>query len=130
GAAPLRVSGGDLAPPYTPLVAKAVQLAAIAALGEASDELYDRLAGLAADEPTNICLHIAKLNLNQCLAVAKPNYEDIFCAGQHAMMDTGACMVRNAGLSLPAEPPAIGPIVTFRAEKPRPEHPVRRARRG
>lgn len=130
GVAPLRVSAGDLTPPYTPLVAKAVQLAAIAALGEASDEWYDRLAGLASDEPTDTCLHIAKLNLNQCLAVAKPNYEDVFCAGQHAMMDTGACMVRNAGLSLPAEPPALGPPVTFTAVRPHPEHTVRRARKS
>jgi hypothetical protein len=131
GAAPLRISGGDLSPPYTPLVAKAVQLAGIAALGEASDELYERLAGLAADEPTDNCLHIAKLNLNQCLAVARPNYEDVFCAGQHAMMDTGACMVRNAGLSLPAEPPALGPTVTFTAVKPHPAHTtVHRSRKG
>jgi hypothetical protein len=130
GSAPLQVSGGDLAPPYTPLVAKAVQLAAVAALGEASDELYERLAALAADEPTETCLHIAKLNLNQCLAVAKPNYEDIFCAGQHGIMDTGACVVRNAGLSLPAEPPAVGPIVPFTAVKPRPEHTVLHAHRS
>jgi hypothetical protein len=87
-------------------VAKAVQLAAIAALGEASDDLYDRLSGLAAEESTDNCLHIAKLNLYQCLAVAKPNYEDAFCAGQHAMVDTGACLIRNAGGLTPFE---LGP---------------------
>ena len=41
---------------------------------------------------------MAKLNLYQCLAVARPNYEDVFCLGQHAMMDTGRCMIRAAGL--------------------------------
>lgn len=125
------VTAGALAPPYTPLVAAAVQLAAVAALGEASDELYDRLASLAADRDTAACLHIARLNLNQCLAVAKPNYEDVFCAGQHAIMDTGACLVRNAGLSVPVEPPDLGPQVKFVARRitPAPAHYVHRARR-
>jgi hypothetical protein len=125
GGAPLPINASTLAPPYTPLVAKALQLAAIAALGEASDELYDRLAVLASDEPTDNCLHIAKLNLFQCLAVARPNYEDVFCAGQHAVMDTGACMVVNAGLAVPVEPPAVGPIVTFRVATPPPARAVR-----
>ncbi|HEV7158138.1 MAG TPA: hypothetical protein VGN38_07265 [Caulobacteraceae bacterium] len=131
GAAPMGVRADPLASPYTPLVAAAVQLAAVAALGEASDELYDRLAGLAADRDTNTCLHIARLNLNQCLAVAKPNYEDVFCTGQHAMMDTGACLVRNAGLSVPVEPPVIGPEVKFVARRitPVPAHHARRARK-
>jgi hypothetical protein len=112
GAAPMSISAGSLAPPYTPLVAKAVQLAAIAALGEGSDELYDRIASLAAEETTDNCLHIAKLNLYQCLAVAKPNYEDAFCAGQHAMVDTGACLVRGAGGLTPFElgPPPPAPV--------------------
>lgn len=129
GGAP-SISASALAPPYTPLVAKALQLAAIAALGEASDEIYDRLEALASDEPTDNCLHIAKLNLFQCLAVARPNYEDMFCTGQHAMMDTGACMVVNAGLAVPVEPPAVGPPVTFRVTTPTPARPVRRGHRG
>jgi hypothetical protein len=105
GAQPLPITAGPAAPPYTPLVARAIQLAAIAALGEATDDSYDRLASLAIDDTTHTCLHMAKLNLYQCLAVAKPNYEDVFCMGQHGMEDTGACLVRNAGVALPAEPP-------------------------
>ena len=103
GAAPLPISAPPAQPPYTPLVARAVQLAAIAALGEAGDDAYDRLTSLTVDDTTHTCLHIAKLNLYQCLAVAKPNYEDVFCMGQHVMMDTGACLVRNVGLSTPVE---------------------------
>jgi hypothetical protein len=129
GGAP-SISAAALAPPYTPLVAKALQLAAIAALGEASDEIYDRLEALAADEPTDNCLHIAKLNLYQCLAVARPNYEDMFCTGQHAMMDTGACMVVNAGLAVPVEPPTVGPTVTFRVTTPTPARAVRRSNKA
>ncbi len=89
GEQPLPLQAQPLQPPYTPLVARAVQLAAIAALGEAGDDAYDRLTSLTVDGPTTTCLHIAKLNLYQCLAVAKPNYEDVFCMGQHVMMDTG-----------------------------------------
>jgi len=105
GAAPLTITAPPLQPPYTPLVARAVQLAAIAALGEAADDTYDRLASPAADDTTATCLGMAKLNLYQCLAVAKPHYEDVYCMGQHGMSDTGACLVINAGLSVPAPPP-------------------------
>jgi len=103
GAQPLTISAAPAEPPYTPLVARALQVAAIAALGEAGDDAYDRLAALAIDDNTATCLHIAKLNLYQCLAVAKPNYEDIFCMGQHALADTGSCLAKNAGATLPIE---------------------------
>jgi hypothetical protein len=104
GVAPLAITAPPAEPPYTPLVARALQVAAIAALGEeAGDEAYDRLTEVATDDTTTTCLHIAKLNLYQCLAVAKPNYEDIFCMGQHAMADTGSCLVKNAGGTMPLE---------------------------
>jgi hypothetical protein len=105
GGAPLPIKGDPLAPPYPPLIAESLQLAAIAALGEASDDMYDRLAALAGDERgAEQCLHEAKLNLFQCLAVAKPHYEDVYCMGQHAMSDTAACMVTAVGMSLPLPP--------------------------
>jgi hypothetical protein len=102
-ATPLTISAPPAKPPYTPLVARALQLAAIAALGEANDAAYDQLVSLADESHTDTCLAMAKLNLYQCLAVAKPNYEDIFCIGQHVMEDTGACMARNAGAIIPLE---------------------------
>ena len=49
------------------------------------------------------CMSMSKLNLYQCLAVAGPHYEDVFCLGQHAMMDTGKCMIKAAGLPEPYE---------------------------
>jgi len=114
GPDPLPMIAPPLAPPYTPLVAQALQLAAIAALGEARDDDYDHLAALTADKDTQNCLGAAKRNFHQCLAVAKPNYEDVFCMGQHAMMDTGACMARAAGYEPPPEvpPPAKAPPKT------------------
>ncbi len=104
GAEPLPMTAPPAAPPYTPLIARSMQLAAIAALGEATDAAYDRLTALTADTDTDACLHMAKLNLYQCLAVAKPHYEDIFCMGQHVMVDTGACLVRGVGVEVPADP--------------------------
>jgi hypothetical protein len=89
---------GPAAGAYGPLVTRALQLAAIGALGEARDDTYD-------------CLAAAKRNFHQCLAVAKPNYEDIFCTGQHALMDTGACMAHAAGVEPPHEPsPPATPV--------------------
>lgn len=111
GDAPLTITATAAEPPYPPMVAHALQLAALAALGEAGDGNYDSLIAITVDDDTTACLHMAKLNLHQCLAVAKPHYEDIFCLGQHAMSDTGACLVKNAGLALPIEaPPPSAPI--------------------
>ncbi len=72
----------------SPLVARGVALAALSVLGE------ERQARSLMSEPrTTSCLHMAKLNLYQCLASAGPHYEDIYCLGQHAMIDTGQCVV-------------------------------------
>jgi len=95
GAAPLAITAPPLEPPYPPLVAHALQLAAVA---------YDSLTTVTVDDDTTACLHMAKLNLHQCLAVAKPHYEDIFCLGQHAMSDTGSCLVKNVGMQVPVDP--------------------------
>jgi hypothetical protein len=104
GMAPPTTTAPPAQPPYTPLVARALQLAAIAALGEAGEDAYDRLTTLTSESNTDACLRMAKLNLHQCLAVARPNYEDIFCMGQHVMVDTGSCLARNAGVDVPPEP--------------------------
>ena len=63
-------------------------LAALTVLGEDS-----RAKGLMSEPRTGSCLRIAKLNLYQCLASAGPHYEDIYCLGQHAMIDPGQCVV-------------------------------------
>jgi hypothetical protein len=52
---------------------------------------------------TGSCLHMAKLNLYQCLASAGPHYEDIFCLGQHAMIDPGQCVVDATKASAPRQ---------------------------
>jgi hypothetical protein len=118
--APLGLAGAPAPPPYTPVVLRSLAVAALAALGEAGDENTDLIMPLLSDPISGSCLNMAKLNLYQCLAVAKPHYEDIFCLGQHIMMDTGQCLIRASGAPLPAEllpkppaPPAIkAPPVT------------------
>ena len=54
---------------------------------------------------------MGKLNLYQCLAVAKPHYEDVFCLGQHILIDTGQCVIKASGAPMPAEPPPPPPRV-------------------
>lgn len=87
---------GDGEGARSPVVVRGLAMAALAAIGQ----LHDGDASLRtlASEPRSAdCLKMAKLNLFQCLSVARPHYEDIFCLGQHAMMDTGQCVVKAAG---------------------------------
>jgi hypothetical protein len=80
-----------------PVVQRGLALAALAVLGAADDPQAERFQPLLSEPKSAQCLHMAKLNLFQCLAVAKPHYEDIFCLGQHAMMDPGQCVSDAAG---------------------------------
>ncbi|WP_296595132.1 hypothetical protein [Phenylobacterium sp.] len=103
GISSLGLSAGAAAPPYTPTVVRGLAIAALAALGEANDANAEHLMALTNEPNIGMCAATSKLNLYQCLAVARPNYEDVFCLGQHAMMDTGRCMIRAAGLPEPYE---------------------------
>ena len=76
---------------------RAVALAALAVLGEVREGHDDQALALMSDTATHRCLTMAKLNLYQCLAVAGPHYEDVFCMGQHAIKDTGQCLIEAAG---------------------------------
>jgi hypothetical protein len=103
GAGALGVAATPAAPPYTPTVVRALAVAALAALGEAGEENIQQVMAIASERNISTCMNMSKLNLYQCLAVARPNYEDVFCLGQHAMMDTGRCVIRAAGLPEPFE---------------------------
>jgi hypothetical protein len=104
GAPVLGLTGAPVSRPYTPTVIRGLAIAALAALGEAGDAQVDTILGLAQEPNIGGCMRASKLNLYQCLAVARPNYEDVFCLGQHAMMDTGRCLIRASGLPEPSEP--------------------------
>jgi hypothetical protein len=77
--------------PPSPVVARGVALAALSVLGEDG-----KARSLMSEPRSGSCLRLAKLNLYQCLASAGPHYEDIFCLGQHAMIDPGQCVVDAA----------------------------------
>ena len=103
GVAPLGLTAAPAAPPYAPAVIRGLAVAALAALGEAGPENAAAVETIL-DEPVNgSCLRMSKLNLYQCLSVAKPWYEDVFCLGQHVLIDTGDCIYAASGA---AEAPA------------------------
>jgi hypothetical protein len=80
--------GGRRGGTSSAVVARGVALAALSVLGEDG-----KARSLMSEPRAGSCLRIAKLNLYQCLASAGPHYEDIYCLGQHAMIDPGQCVV-------------------------------------
>ena len=93
---PSAATAGDAAPGVTPIEARALALAAESVLGRAHGADRDRLRPLFSEVDSAECLRLAKLNLYQCIAVAGPQYEAIYCMGQHAMTDTAACVAGAA----------------------------------
>ena len=81
----------------SPVVLRGLSLAALAVFGRAGEADLPRLAPLLSDAKSADCMKMAKLNLYQCMAVAGPHYEDVFCLGQHALIDTGQCVIAAAG---------------------------------
>jgi hypothetical protein len=88
-------------PPYTEGVTRGLAIAALAVLGAAGDDNAAQVSALMNEGVGARCLDLAKLNHYQCLAVAKPHYEDMFCLGQHALFDTGRCLQKVAGTAAP-----------------------------
>ena len=82
---------------FTPVTVRAAALAALAVLGAAGDDDTAHLDKVLHDQKSGFCMKMAKLNLYQCLAVAGPHYEDVFCLGQHALIDTAQCVTDAAG---------------------------------
>jgi len=119
GEAAMSLNGVAVPPPYSTTITNGLAIAAIAALGGADDGSDQaRLAPLLVESETAYCLNMAKLNLYQCLAVAGPHYEDIFCLGQHGLMDTGQCMISAAGSPTPA---FVAPPPPIRVASPTPQ---------
>ena len=98
GGAPFGQAAQTLSPPYPPVVIRSLAVAALAALGYADDASLAQVMPILSEVNSAQCLNMSKLNLYQCLAVAKPHYEDVFCVGQHILMDTGRCLMKGAGV--------------------------------
>jgi hypothetical protein len=88
------------------MVARSLALAALAVLGAAGDESADQLTPVLSEATNAQCLKMAKLNLDQCLAVAGPHYEGLYCMGRHGLMETGQCVVTAVGWTAAPPPPA------------------------
>lgn len=121
GAAPMSLAPRTARPPYPATVVRALAVAALAALGYADDASLAQVMPILAETNTGACLNMSKLNLYQCLAVAKPHYEDVFCMGQHVLMDTGMCLMRAGGAPLPLElktrPLDVAKFTAYRPKK-------------
>ena len=109
GGAQMGLAPQDAAPPYTPVVVHSLAIAALAALGYADDASLGQVMPILAEPTAANCLNMSKLNLYQCLAVAKPHYEDVFCLGQHVLGDTGRCLLADAGSPQPEPMEVIKP---------------------
>ena len=83
--------------PYAPSVTNALAMAALAALGAAGDNAVANTDALQYDRASQDCLASSKLNLFQCMAAARPAYEDMFCLGRHVIRDLSTC-ARGAAL--------------------------------
>ncbi len=92
----LAVRGAPVSGPYAPVVERGLALAALAVLGEAGSENAAAVQAIETEPTSGACLNLAKLNLYQCLAVAVPWYEDIFCLGEHALGETAQCISNEA----------------------------------
>ena len=125
GQSSLSLTGASLPPPYTPVVIRGMAIAALAALGEGGEANARYVEALTVDPNNSRCLDLSKYNLYQCLAVAKPWYEDVFCLGQHVLIDTGQCIVKATG-DLPPPPvviPASAPAGAAPLQTPLPATP-------
>lgn len=93
-----------------PNVVRGLALAALAIQGRTGDGAEAQYEALLRDASSEDCLNLANLNLNQCLAVAGPHYEDVYCAGRHGVSETGRCVSQAAagetGLEAAAPPPS------------------------
>lgn len=79
-------------------VTRGMALAALAILGMAGEDQAERVQTLLTDPLDLHCLPMAKRTLIECLAVAGPQYENLFCLGRHAMKDTGRCVLSASGI--------------------------------
>jgi hypothetical protein len=94
-----------------PDVVRGLALAALAILGRTGDDKEATFETILHDSTSADCLKLAKMNLNQCLAVAGPQYEDVYCTGRHGVGETASCIsaaANGAGSSLPA--PTLAPV--------------------
>lgn len=119
----LNLTAAQRGAPFTPAIVNSLAIAALAALGAAGEDAKANTDALATESNNEFCLNMSKLMLFQCLAAAKPNYEDIFCAGRHVVRDLAQCTAQYTG-PMPtitvAVPPAGAPTPMAQAQNQTP----------
>ncbi len=105
----LGAHGSPVAGPYAPVVTRGLAVAALAILGEGGDDNDAQVEALLTEPEGGQCLNMAKLDLYQCLAVAGPWYEDIFCLGEHALGETSQCISKETATAAQTQA-AVTPI--------------------
>ncbi|HEY4585329.1 MAG TPA: hypothetical protein VIG84_02935 [Brevundimonas sp.] len=115
----LNLAAAQRGAPFTPAVVNSLAIAALAALGAAGEDAKANTDALTTESNNEFCINMSKLMLFQCLAAAKPNYEDIFCAGRHIVRDMAQCTAQYTG-PMPtitvAVPPAGAPTPMAQAQ--------------
>ena len=107
----LGLAPAQASPPYTQAVVRGLALAALAALGQAGEDNRVQTEALLNEPVSADCLSFTRLMILQCLAASRPHYEEIFCLGQHLMMDTAQCVIDSAG-TVTFAPPPDAPLLT------------------
>ncbi len=77
----------------SPVITRALVLASLAVLRRTDDPITVR--AVLYEPETRQCYNLAKLNLFQCLAVAGPRYEDVFCLAEHGLKETATCVTAS-----------------------------------
>ena len=92
-----QVAEAPPAAPPGPVILRGLAVAALALAGDTGEESGEALKPLLTETRSASCVRMATLNLFQCMAVAGPHYEDVFCVSQHAMLEPGQCIASAAG---------------------------------
>ena len=76
-------------PRATPIMDRALILAARYAVGELTEPVVD---GYAKSENARRCYHTARLNLDQCISATRTSTEEVFCIGKHGLTEMSTCV--------------------------------------
>jgi hypothetical protein len=87
-------AGDNDAPNAQVIMDRVLNLAARYAVGSMNEKIVDVYA---RNDRADQCLSMAALTLKQCIAATRTPYEEAFCLGEHALIDTADCVGWVAG---------------------------------
>lgn len=83
-------------PRYRSVLDQVVTLAALEALDAANADDAAMVSPMLEQPDTQMCLRMARMHFNQCIAASHFRYEDPFCIAEHGVRDIGGCMSKIA----------------------------------